>query len=50
MLERLIEQMAAQEGIMKSRKEAQSLEWIGKMNSIRSRTEEIILRDVILTL
>ena len=50
MLERLIEQMAAQEGITESLKEAQPFEWVGRMNSIRSRAEEIILHDVILTL
>ena len=50
MLERLIEQMAAQEGITESLKKAQSLEWVSRMNSIRSRAEEIILHEVILTL
>ena len=50
MLERLIEQMAAQEGITESLKEAHPLEWIGRMNSIRSRAEEFILHDIILTL
>ena len=46
-LERLIVQMAAQEGITESLKEAQPLEWVGRMNSIRSRAEEVILHDVI---
>lgn len=50
MLERLIVQMAAQEGITESLKKAQSLEWVSRMNSIRSSAEEIILHDVILTL
>ena len=50
MLERLIEQMAAQEGITEILKEEQPLEWVGRMNSIRSRAEEVILHDVILTL
>ena len=50
MLERLIVQMAAQEGIAESLKKAQSLEWVSRMNSIRSRAEEIILHEVILTL
>ena len=49
MLERLIVQMAAQEGITESLKKAQSLE-VSRMNSIRSRAEEIILHEVILTL
>ena len=46
MLERLIDKMTAQEGIT----ETQPLEWVGRMNSIRSRAEEAILHDVILTL
>ena len=50
MLERLIDQMSTQEGITESLKETQPLEWVGKMNSIRSRAEEVILHDVILTL
>lgn len=50
MLERLIDQMSAQEGITESLKEAQPLEWISRMNSIRSRAEEIIFHEVILTL
>ena len=50
MLERLIVQMAAQEGITESLKKAQSLEWVSRRNSIRSRAEEIILHEVILTL
>ena len=50
MLERLIAQMTTQEGITESLKEAQPLEWVSRMNSIRSRAEEVILHDVILTL
>ena len=50
MLARLVEQMAAQEGITEILKEEQPLEWVGRMNSIRSRAEEVILHDVILTL
>ena len=50
MLERLIEKMSAQEGVTERLKEAQPLEWVSRMNSIRSRAEETILHDVILTL
>ena len=50
MLEKLIEQMAAQEGITENMKEVRSFEWLGRMNSLRSRAEEVILHDVILTL
>ena len=50
MLERLIAQMAAQEGATERLKAEQPIEWVGRMNSIRSRAEEVILHDVILTL
>lgn len=50
MLERLSDQMSAQEGITESLKGVQPLEWVSRMNSIRSRAEEIILHEVILTL
>lgn len=50
MLDRLVEQMAAQEGITERMKEAQPFEWVARMNGIRSRAEEIIMHDVILTL
>ena len=50
MLEMLVKQMAVQEGITESLKKAQPLEWVSRMNSIRSRAEEVILHDVILTL
>ena len=50
MLERLVEQMAAREGITESLKVTQPLEWVSRMNSIRNRAEEIILNDVILSL
>lgn len=50
MLERLIDQMAAHESITESLKEARPIEWIGRMNNIRSRAEEVIPHDVILTL
>ena len=48
MLEKLVKQMAAQEDITESLKESQPLEWVGRMNSIRSRAEEVIMHDVIL--
>lgn len=47
MLDQLIVQMAAQEGIIESIKAENPLEWTCKMNSIRSRAEEIIMAEVI---
>ena len=50
MLELLISQMAQQEGITERLKAAEQMEWIRRMNSVRSRVEEIILEKVIHTL
>ena len=50
MLERLISQMAQMEGITEGLKAADQMKWVQRMNSIRSRAEEVILHDVILTL
>ena len=50
MLERLIVQMAKQEGITDQLKAEQPMIWVGRMNSIRSRAEEIVMEEVINTL
>ena len=50
MLDQLIRQMAQQEGIMESLKAADQLEWVRRMNSIRSRAEEIVRNKIINTL
>ena len=50
MLERLIGQMARQEGITENLKAADQLEWVQRMNSIRNRAEEIVREEVINTL
>ena len=50
MLERLIGQMARQEGITEGLKALDQLEWVQRMNSIRSRAEEIVREEVINTL
>ena len=47
MLERLIEQIAAQEGVTEILKEAQPLEWVGRMNSIRSRVIPQKIRTIV---
>lgn len=46
-LDRIIEQMKASEGIMEELKAADPLAWVGAMNNIRNRAEEIILRELI---
>ena len=50
MLERLIGQMVWQEGITEGLKASDQLEWVQRMNSIRSRVEEIVQAEVINTL
>ena len=50
MLERLIGQMARQEGISEGLKSSDQMEWVQRMNSIRSRAEEIVRKEIINTL
>ena len=45
----LIHQMKAQEGVTEALKAADQMEWVGRMNSIQSRAEELILRDLVYT-
>ena len=43
----IIEQMKASEGVTEDLKAADHMAWVGAMNSIRNRAEEIILREMI---
>lgn len=43
----LIKQLAEQENITEELKAINQLEWVGKMNSIKNRTEEIIFNELI---
>ena len=43
----IIEQMKASEGVTEDLKAADQMAWVGSMNSIRNRAEEIILREMI---
>ena len=43
----IIEQMKASEGVTEELKVADQMAWVGAMNSIRNRAEEIILREMI---
>ena len=47
MRESLIAQMVRQEGVTEQLKAEQPMEWVGRMNSIRSRAEEIVMTEVI---
>ena len=46
-LDRIIAQMAAAEAVTEDLKAADPMAWMGAMNSIRSRAEELVLRDLI---
>ena len=43
----IIEQMKTSEGVTEELKAADQMAWVGAMNSIRNRAEEIILREMI---
>ncbi len=47
MFSRLAEQMAMQENVTKKLKEDNQMEWIARMNNIRSRAAEILNEDLI---
>ena len=46
-LSRIIDQMKASEGVTEELKADNQMAWVGAMNSIRNRAEEIILREMI---
>lgn len=47
MFDRLVEQMKKAEDVTEKLKAENQMEWVGRMNSIRSRAEEIVLNDLI---
>ena len=49
-LERIVSALAKSEGVTEAMKETNQLEWVCKMNSIRSQAEEIVLSELIYTL
>ncbi len=48
-VELLLLQMAKSDGVTEALKAADQMAWVGKMNSIRSRAEEIVLHELIYT-
>ena len=46
-LERMIDQMKMAEGVTEELKAADPMAWVGAMNNIRNRAEEIVLREQI---
>ena len=47
MLFQLVKQMAKDEGVDEAMKRRDQLYWVGRMNNIRNRAEETVLREVI---
>ena len=44
---RLVKQMAEREGVTEKLKAENQMEWVGRMNNIRSRATEIVNHDII---
>ena len=47
MFDRLVEQMKKAEGVTEQMKAADQMEWVGRMNSIRSRAEEAVFSELV---
>jgi hypothetical protein len=47
MMDKLIKQMAAAEGVTESLKRRDQMAWVGRMNNIRARADEIVRNDLI---
>ena len=47
MFDRLVAQMKDAEGVTERLRAENQMEWVGRMNSIRSRAEEIILSELV---
>ena len=45
----LVSEMAEREGVTEALKAAAPMTWVGRMNNIRSRAEEIVLHDLVYT-
>ena len=43
----LTQQMAKREGVSEALKDSDQMEWVRRMNSIRSRAEEIVLSELV---
>ena len=48
MFSRLVEQMAEREGVTEQLKAENQMEWVGRMNNIRSRAMEIVNAEIII--
>lgn len=46
-MECIVERLSASEGVTEGLKETDQMAWVGAMNNIRNRAEEIVLRELI---
>ena len=44
---RLVKQLAEREGVTEQLKAEDMMQWVGRMNSIRSRVEEVVMREYV---
>ena len=49
-MESIISAMAKQEGVTETLKAADQMAWVGRMNNIHNRAEEIILNELVYAL
>ena len=49
-LDRMIPQMAKAEGVTEELKRTDQMAWVGRMNNIKYRAEEVILHELVYTL
>ena len=47
MFDQLVAQMKDAEGVTERLKAEKQMEWVGRMNSIRSRAEEVVLSELV---
>ena len=47
MFDQLVEQMKKVEGVTERLKAEKQMEWVGRMNSIRSRADEVVLSELV---
>ena len=47
MFDRIVEQMKKNEGVTEQLKAADQMEWVRRMNSIRSRAEEFVFSELV---
>ena len=48
-IDRMVRQMAEAEGITEDPKAKDQLSWVGRMNNIRQRAEEVVLEEIVYT-